>query len=540
MNSLFSLPFSLFSHIRDFVVLPSIDETQDERNQAFQDWRNFCNCSNHQVLQEIKARFSFYNLNLRLSFNYLRYCLNKDVDGESSSIICNIMSNISNPKFQIFLNFDNGVDESNYEFPMADAELYFIINSKVYGINIIGGVDNLLSLDLVEDVSFLSARCDWFYDEPPVVAPSSSDKLVKINRLGVTCSGLTHVALPAFGKVEQLCLEYAMITDVTALRNIRKLSLLSCENLVDISPLRNVFDLNLTDCENIVDVSSLGNVHKLNLSGCKLIIDVTALSKVYDLNIDFCKRVKNISALDHVSRLSVIGCRGGKLPHGLTSNNSSHRLKIPLDEISLNLIKSFKDNKKQIILDGSAYSRLSGMKEIMNSAWHLKLNLSEFVSQCEDLSFSCNGYERRFYSLHSLRKLYLKFTPLIKLFDLPVLQELYIDFGKANRSTVLHYFLSPLPQLKYLTVRNVSFPKKMFVLVELPSLKEVTIDDPEELIAVAVNNIILSKLVIKTRPPFSETPLLIDITKNGSIDIVSVTGRKYLIFREETSNPSSK
>jgi hypothetical protein len=68
MNSLFSLPFSLFSHIRDFVVLPSIDETQDERNQAFQDWRNFCNCSNHQVLQEIKARFSFYNLNLTFIF----------------------------------------------------------------------------------------------------------------------------------------------------------------------------------------------------------------------------------------------------------------------------------------------------------------------------------------------------------------------------------------------------------------------------------------------------------------------------------------
>jgi hypothetical protein len=522
----FDLPISVFSHIRDFVVLPSVDDDENERAQMFKEWRGFCNMSRHHVCSEMKKKYSFYNLNASNSLNYISYHLDRELGEEANVIICRVLGSMSNPKYQVFLDFGN-----NYrllDFP-AEEDFYAVINTEVYGINVVGMDRHRFSLDMI-DLSFLSTRgaCYCIF-----ALPSSVTQLLTIQKLNITCGKLvTNEMLPIFANLQELSLEESNITNVSPLKNIKKLSLIGSVHLTDISPLRNVYDLNISHCDAIQDITPLGNVHRLNLAHCKNLIDVSALSAVYDLNIDFCKKIKNISSLDHVQILSVRGGKGGKLPPGLSINNTARKLVIPFDSISLYLLSGMKDKNKLITLDNFVTTQPSGMNAIIIGRWYNEVILKDFLKGYERLCFSLVGFPTHVTSLHSLRILHLKFSPYMKLRDLPALEELSINNGAGSRSKVMECIESPLPQLKKLTLRNMSFPMNLLVLdsTMYPLLREFILEEFNNLKVIKIGIPLMKLQLKKNYGKFN--PLLVNIVENGSLDIIETSSCDYSVVPE--------
>jgi hypothetical protein len=515
------LPLSVFSHIREFIVLPSVNDDEEERDQTFKDWRNFCNLSKHYVCSEIKKKYSFYNLNASNSFNYICYHLDQELDDEANLIICRLLGNISHPKYQVFLNFGKRYRLLDFS---ADVDLYSVINSEMYGLNVVGMDRHLLSLDSIVDLPFLSARGEWYQRDCIFSLPVSSNQVVSLKKLNISCGkDVTNDMLPIFSNLQELSLDDNTITDVSPLKNIRKLSLSTSNNLVDASSLRNVYDLDLSYCDNIVDVSALGKVHRLNLSNCKKIVDVSALGKVYDLKIDFCKKIKNISALDHVPILSVRGGKGGKLPPGLSFNNTSRKLTVPLDSISLDLLSGMKDKNKMITLDNFVLNQPTGLNEYTVRRWHEEVVLKDFLKGYQRIHCTHIGYPVVLFSLNSLRILHLKCSRFVRLRDLPALEELWIDNGAINRKRTLECFETDLPQLRKLTLRNLSFTLNTFTLGDemFPLLREFILEEFADLKTLNVY-VHLSKLKFKNKHGKFDT-LLINILENGSLDIIDTS-----------------
>jgi len=98
------------------------------------------------------------------------------------------------------------------------------------------------------------------------------------------------------------------ISDVSALRNLRFLTIYICPCISDVSALGSLHYLRIATCVDIIDVSALGSVHTLILEGCHSIRDVSALWSVRNLTIQYCLGITDVSALKMVPKLIINEC----------------------------------------------------------------------------------------------------------------------------------------------------------------------------------------------------------------------------------------
>jgi len=97
------------------------------------------------------------------------------------------------------------------------------------------------------------------------------------------------------------------IGDLSALGGLRHLELHDCHYVTDVSPLARLHTIRMTNCPYVSDVSPLRNLHTLGILYCR-IIDVSALGQIRKLTIKGCLGITDISALKTVKKLKISDC----------------------------------------------------------------------------------------------------------------------------------------------------------------------------------------------------------------------------------------
>jgi Leucine-rich repeat (LRR) protein len=278
-----SLPVSIFGLVSEYFVSITISLTKEQEFQNLENWRYFCNCS--QKLKEVKRYFAFYNLNKVYSCGYITFY--DDIHGFEYESITRLLNIVANPRTQIILRCPDLL-------PNKVLPHYLDQLSTVYGLHCY--TNNLILLEsllqVAHNLCFLD--CSGVDFANVELSRFDSSKILRVGRYGY----LTDFSV--LRNVFELDLSYTSIQDISYLRNVKKLVLAFCYELLDVSPLSKVWYLDLSSCPTITDVSMLGNVHTLILTNCRGITDISALGNVQVLSCSGLDIVKTFSRDNNV------------------------------------------------------------------------------------------------------------------------------------------------------------------------------------------------------------------------------------------------
>jgi hypothetical protein len=110
----------------------------------------------------------------------------------------------------------------------------------------------------------------------------------------------------ALGKVHKLNIACCpLVEDISALTGVYDLDITGF-NGTNLSSLRNVKKLSISNCRNISSLDSIGRqLEELNMIGCPLIRNITMLAKVKKLELSCCSNITNFTGLPSLQDLTV-------------------------------------------------------------------------------------------------------------------------------------------------------------------------------------------------------------------------------------------
>jgi len=133
-----------------------------------------------------------------------------------------------------------------------------------------------------------------------------------------------------WNKVHSFGLFYEkMISDISQLRLIHTVTLVSCHEIVDLSALSLAHTVIIICNVKLTNISPLCKVNTIHLNNCPKICDVSALKYVHNLSLIRCHNINDISALSLVRSLTIRECKNltdTDTDTNITSNNC--RIKI--------------------------------------------------------------------------------------------------------------------------------------------------------------------------------------------------------------------
>jgi hypothetical protein len=284
---------------------------QNERTFEFSlDWRNFI-ASNQKYFTPLKKRTRLLHLTREMSTKF----------HDSISFRDQVLSIVEDPKLQISLSV--GKCENPFDACLGQVKYLRIERSEVVALPF-----------EAEEITFSGCKLS-----SKTIGCASTKRLNVFHTVG--CD------LLQFPNVEKLCVMEGYnsspqayhflpnlktvevtgsdLSDVSCFRDVRKLTLQYCPNVVDVGCLENVHDLTLF-CPSITDTSKLGRVRILNISGCPGITDISTLTKVEQLSMSQCPRLSknnNQKTLDILESLDTLA----ELNFAYCSLTSAPRLK---------------------------------------------------------------------------------------------------------------------------------------------------------------------------------------------------------------------
>lgn len=99
------------------------------------------------------------------------------------------------------------------------------------------------------------------------------------------------------------------LTDISFLRNIYSVEIISCMGLKDISCLSDCYSVYIENCFNVTCINSLRNVHTLKLINICRVDDFSNLDNIHTLHIETCKQnFKGQDKLKNVFDLRITKC----------------------------------------------------------------------------------------------------------------------------------------------------------------------------------------------------------------------------------------
>jgi hypothetical protein len=215
------------------------------------------------------------------------------------------------------------VNKLNFNNRMEITEVEHLINVKILDLSGCGGIKDFSPLGfgtidelIIKDLDEIFG-IQYLHSIPTIDFGSSKISQSDINYLA-TVKNLTNTNNQNITSVEFLnnkagIVDFSFcmnITNVSYLRNLKKLTLKNCLGIVDVSQLGNIPELDLSYCTNIEDVSGLINVRVLYLRGCKKVKDVSRLGNIDTLYLSCCCLITDVNKLGFVRKLVLYGCDG--------------------------------------------------------------------------------------------------------------------------------------------------------------------------------------------------------------------------------------
>lgn len=317
------------------------------------DYLYFLNAS--KCFLELKRNTVYYALTPEKSKEYLDSPHFQDI----------LLSKVENGWKQISLLFGSEVDT----FPFINVPIHKIAKAGDLKHNILGQLTNIQNILLYTG----------FRDVPllPKLKALTIYNSVQVEPL----TNLSHLT--------SLDIQVLWDEDVTALQNIKHLSLLSCNNIKDFSILGNgkQTSLTLVTCPFLTVVNNFQSVRILTLAACSALEDVSPLHGVYNLSLQSCRRVKDISKLGNHHRLQIYQCSTNLL--GYESLKDIPHVELGYCDISdLTPLSNAKSVSLVGCIEISDVSPLKSVKSVILSCFKNSINVSTLHNvQNLELSF---------------------------------------------------------------------------------------------------------------------------------------------------------
>ncbi len=106
------------------------------------------------------------------------------------------------------------------------------------------------------------------------------------------------------------------IKNIDVLRNVNKLLIIKCNKITNFRALHDLHELSLISCNGITDINHLSdniNLKKLVIKQCYKITECTELQGLDHLELTYCKSLVNVSGLKNINTLILDGC--GSIPN---------------------------------------------------------------------------------------------------------------------------------------------------------------------------------------------------------------------------------
>jgi hypothetical protein len=168
-----------------------------------------------------------------------------------------VLTRIENPKTQLIIQID-----SRYQFSETIKEL----------------------------LRFPSSKITLFHSELPLDWQEISEHHTAVRMSGT--GRIIEFPMTISPNLQELSISCPMLLqDISALSNVKKLSLFHCKQISNADCLRKLSSLRLDYCPEVRDVSSLGSIFDLTLRDCRGIVDISHLTGNSRLTISKCPNI---------------------------------------------------------------------------------------------------------------------------------------------------------------------------------------------------------------------------------------------------------
>lgn len=133
--------------------------------------------------------------------------------------------------------------------------------------------------------------------------PSYFEGFPHLQCLKISPSNVDPIELSIFSRLQEVAIYDTSLTDVSALADVKRLTLNNIFELTDVRPLCYVYDLTLICCFQLEDITCLTNNHKIYISNCDRIASFNAFKDTKDVHLSL---VQPPTDLDKIPRIHTV------------------------------------------------------------------------------------------------------------------------------------------------------------------------------------------------------------------------------------------
>lgn len=168
-----------------------------------------------------------------------------------------------------------------------------------------------ITLDETESIKYLI--CSEFYNLINSKIFDSLNQLsINLNNCILSDDNSDNISDNNYLKIYGLNINYSNINDLSTLKYVKKLKLFGCNDIYDsdLVFLENIKDLNLSFCKNIIKLESFKNITKVVLNCCSNLIDISSLANARYIHISNCDNIIKLPKFINGILFQMISCNG--------------------------------------------------------------------------------------------------------------------------------------------------------------------------------------------------------------------------------------